>query len=430
MPGGPFARLARVVRNRAVMTFVDQGVVSAGNFLTGALLARHLSETEYGSYGVILETLLFLNGLQSALVVYPLTVRGASGKSGKAAGYATSALLFTLALLPLLGSSMAVGAVIGAGAKGPSASIAIGISAVAAMLLWQIQETFRRTLLADFRSGACIPGDAISYIGQLAAIWWLWKIGHLTLATTLISIGGTSAAAAIVQAMQIGLEPVTWSKLKACAADFWSLGRWTALTNSFGLVTGVGYFWTLRVFQGLIATAMFTIVALPLKLANPVILALGSLLVPAVSRSFHSGGLPAARRTALRYAGLGSIVLLPYFLLLVLIPTLPLALIFGRHSPYLSYAPLLRLYTINMIVYYGEFCLSSWLAGLGESRANFFAQCFNVLATLIITLPAGAVWGARGIILGGIAAGVVSGVAQLGVSFRFMAFTAANAAKE
>ena len=77
-------------------------------------------------------------------MIYPLTVRGASGKSGKASGYATSSLLFTLALLPLLGSSMFVGAILGSGVKGWPGSLAIGVSAAAAMMLWQIQETLRR----------------------------------------------------------------------------------------------------------------------------------------------------------------------------------------------------------------------------------------------------------------------------------------------
>ena len=370
------------------MTMADQGLVSAGNFLTGAFLARHLSETEYGAYGVILETLFFLNGLQGALVIYPLTVRGASGKEAKAADYASSSLLLTLALLPLLGLAMALGAAFGAGVKGPAAEIAIGLSAAAAMLLWQVQETLRRTLLAEFRSAACLPGDAISYFGQLLILWILWKSGRLTLAYTLTAVGATSAAAAVFQAIQIGLKPVTWSKLKKDAVDYWTLGRWTMLSHSLSLITSVGYMWTLRIFHGLVATAAFGVIAVPLKLANPILLGTSNLLIPAVSRSFHTGGLKAARHTAIRYASFGAATLLPYFFFLVVMPSLPLAVIFGWHSPYLTYAPLLRLFAIGMIIYYFEFCLSGWLAGLGESRQNFLAQLINAGVTLIIVLPA------------------------------------------
>ena len=77
-----------------------------------------------------------------------------------------------------------------------------------------------------------------------------------------------------------------------------------------------------------------------------------------------------------------------------------------------------------MVVYYGEFCLSGWLSGMGESRANFRAQGINALATLLIALPAGAIAGVRGIILGAVIAGTCSLIAQLWVSIRFMGFPA------
>src|SRR5688500_4624794 len=57
----------------------DQGVVSAGNFLTLVIVARALpARSEYGVFGLALECIFYFNTLQSALVGYPLTVRGAT----------------------------------------------------------------------------------------------------------------------------------------------------------------------------------------------------------------------------------------------------------------------------------------------------------------------------------------------------------------
>lgn len=417
---GRSAMLLRLARGRAMMTLADQGVVSAGNFLTGALLVRHLSQTQWGAYGVILETILFLNGLCSGLVVYPLTVRGASNHVSGARGYASASLLFTLALLPILGTAMAIAAALTAGGSNTSASLLIAISAVAAMALWQLQDTLRRTLLADLRPAACIPGDAVSYLGQLVILWILWKLGRLTLPAALLTIGATSAAAGVIQALQIGLTAVSWQKLRSYAADFWSLGRWTALSNSAGLATGVGYVWTLRYFHGLEATAAFAAMVLPLKLANPILLGTSNLLIPAVSRSNSTGGLRAAFHAAMKYWAVGAVLVLPYFALLVMIPSFCLAVLVGRQSPYLAYAPLLRLYTFSMIVYYIEFCLGGWLAGLGESRSNFHVQIVNAMATLLIALPATARFGMNGLVYGTVAAATISALAQVWVSFKFL----------
>lgn len=147
---------------------------------------------------------------------------------------------------------------------------------------------------------------------------------------------------------------------------------------------------------------------LPLKLANPILLGTSNLLIPAVSRSKSSGGHRAAFLSALKYWVTGGVLVLPYFALLVLIPSLILKLLVGRHSPYLADGALLRLYTLAMSVYFVEFCLAGWLAGLGESRSNFQVQVINAAATVLIVLPATALDGLRGLVYGSMAAAAIA----------------------
>jgi hypothetical protein len=62
--------------NRLILgALLDQGVVSAGNFLTNVMLARSLPASQYGVFALFLDAILFLNSLQAALLIYPLTVR-------------------------------------------------------------------------------------------------------------------------------------------------------------------------------------------------------------------------------------------------------------------------------------------------------------------------------------------------------------------
>src|SRR5271155_5105385 len=55
----------------------DQCAVSGGNFLTNLFLLRCLLPFEFGTYTLVLSTMLFFNNLQQAFVTYPLCVRGA-----------------------------------------------------------------------------------------------------------------------------------------------------------------------------------------------------------------------------------------------------------------------------------------------------------------------------------------------------------------
>ena len=108
--------------------------------------------------------------------------------------------------------------------------------------------------------------------------------GTLTLPWAFAVIGATSALAVLVQAVQIGVVRIALGELLEIARHFWELGRWTMLANLATLITTVGYTWTLRLSHGLEATAAFAAMIVPLKLANPLLMGIGNLLVPAVAR--------------------------------------------------------------------------------------------------------------------------------------------------
>ena len=60
---------------RASWTLVDQCVVSGGNFLVNVLLARALSEQDYGEFALFLGAIFLLRAIDYSLISYPLSVR-------------------------------------------------------------------------------------------------------------------------------------------------------------------------------------------------------------------------------------------------------------------------------------------------------------------------------------------------------------------
>jgi O-antigen/teichoic acid export membrane protein len=404
----------RLLTCRPLWTLADQGMVSVGNFLSGVILARHLPKTGYGAYALLLETMLFLNTLQSAVVTYPMSVRGATHEPHQVRRFASASLWITLALLPILGLAMGVGVFFGVNSLGSTADILpLAVCAVGAMLLWQLQETLRRSLMSELRFMACIPGDALSYLGQAILLWMLADSGKLTLPWAFVIIGATSGLAIVLQSLQIGLVRLRLREIAEIARDFWKLGNWTLLANLAGLITTIGYTWTLKIFRGLDATAAYAAMIVPLKLANPILIGIGNLLVPAVAKAAKRGGLSATIRIAVRYGLLGAGIIFSYYGLVAAFPHMVLAEVFGKHSPYLLEATPLRLYLINMCVMYVEFVLLAWLLGLGESRANGVSQIFYATLTLVVALPATALYGVYGLIAGNLVAATLCVLVQL-----------------
>ena len=135
---------------------VDQGCVSAGNFITTILLARALTPSEYGIYALLFALMLFAVTMHSAAIVYGLSLYGAAGERIQAL-VAASASFTWWGWEPFLGTRSDCRGLL---SGGPPASPWIFL----ALLLWQVQETTRRGLMSTLRHGDAVWGDALSGI--------------------------------------------------------------------------------------------------------------------------------------------------------------------------------------------------------------------------------------------------------------------------
>lgn len=402
------SRVRGVFERRATWVLIDQAVVSLGNFLTGNLLTRYLDKSENGIYGLLLETMLYLNSLQAAIIIYPLTIRGATGDGKNLGRLATASVIFTFVLLPLLGGATFY-SLYAIKSQEPTVVIeGLGIVTVAALLLWQVQETLRRGLIADLRMRDSVWSDAVRYIGQAGLMLVLALSGKLSLWSAMLVMAATSAASIAIQAMQIGLARVNWSELRAMAVDFWRLGQWMILSNALALVTTIGYWWTLMWTHGAEACGVFTALMLLFKLANPVMNGMSGLITPAVARAAAGSDHHEVRRIAMRYITFGAALLMPYFLILALAPRFSLRLFYSADSPYIVHVTELRLFVANFVCVYFSSVIIAWLAGLGHSRWNFYVQLWCIAATLVIGLPLTVKWGLYGVTIGGLTTSLVA----------------------
>jgi hypothetical protein len=135
---------------------------------------------------------------------------------------------------------------------------------------------------------------------------------------------------------------------------------------------------------------------------------MSGLIVPAVARSLRAEGPRPAARAAIGHGAFGAAVLLPWFLLAWIAPALMMRLLYGADSPYVAYAPLLRLLALNYAIMYVAMVLGAWLLGLHQSRLNFAGQVVYMAATLLIPVPATLLLGLKAMMVGAVAASCVN----------------------
>jgi O-antigen/teichoic acid export membrane protein len=383
--------------NRGQKTFwvaVDQAIASVGNFATTILVGRAAAAAQFGTFGMLMEVYVVFNSLQSALVVYPLTIRGAVLEKEALKRMASACLLFTIVLCIPLSLAMA-----GTTVLFNQASILVWVCI--AMILAQLQETLRRTLLAHLEFRAAIPGDAISYLLQAAVLYALLHEGRLNLRTAFIAMGATSGLAAIVQALQVGLRPIAVRDLRGLVADFWQLGRWILFSNLTSIATNLTYNWTLALAWGTTQVAYFTVIVSPMKVVNPLMTALASVIIPMVSRLRHQAGVHRAKVVGAKYAAIGFAVLVPYVLVILVFAGPCIRILYGNRPEYVGLGMYLRVFAISYSLGFIGNATLACANGLGNTRANFGAMLVNAILSLTVALPLAYLYGIKGIVVGG-----------------------------
>ncbi len=409
-------KLRAIWNSRSFWALGDQAILSAGNFFTNLAIYRRFSKTASGDYYIVLSFILFLNNLHMALVTYPLSITaGACGEADFRRRVRRS-VEFTL-----LGSVLFSAVIVW-----PTARIggwALVPWVVSALILWQLQETLRRAMMARLEYHRAVWGDLVSYAGQAAMVWALigqdtpvfWAFGIIAV---------TSAASIVVQFIQLqGHQRVAiapsdprWSEQ---AVEHWHFGKWVLLSNLTNILSVYATPWVIGYFQGTGGAAMFSAVILLLNASNPILASVAGLITPAVAKASAEQSIRAARQVARKYAIQGAVLLLPFYGLLLLFPGFMLSKFYKSTSPYVVLTGQLRAFVVVYAVTYASAMIASYLCGLGKSRFPFYGQAVNAICTCLVTLPLAAKFGVTGAAWGGL----LPVVAQLLVSLYYLRMT-------
>jgi O-antigen/teichoic acid export membrane protein len=374
-------------------TLADQSAVSLGNFLTQIVLARSLPRSEYGIFALLFGILMVLFTCQNGLIIYPLSLEGAVAEKIGLRKLASGSLILTL-LLAIPFSVFVLGATV------VLRITSLTWTALLAMLLWQVQEIYRRALMAHLRHRDAVWGDALSYMGQAAVLWLLAHERALTLERVFLVLAWTSAAAALLQLVQLGFAYISARDIKALARKYWSAGRWVLLTGMNDAGLRQVFPWALAFLYGPAEAASFQSVINLLGVSHPVLFSTSNLIIPAVAGARGKRGVRAAWQTSVRYGMIGGVCLVPYFSALLIWPRASLSLVYGALSPYANFATGLRLGVLAYAIAYCAVVVAAFLYGLGRSKDAFGASIGSTALALVPSAVLVPYYGATGAIAG------------------------------
>lgn len=360
-----------------LLAVVDQGAVSLGNFLMVFFLARVLVPTDYGVFAIFFGIMLLLNSIHAALVIYPLSLEAAVTRSEELATAVTTGFEVTVLLTSL--ESLVLGLACFVLHRWDLMAVT-----VVALLLWQMQETSRRGLTAQFRFREALDGDAVSYIGQFLAMVVLSSTHRLTLFNIFAVIGATSLLALVMQASRTGVVAPLDTNIGSSLRRYLRLGRWTVLSHMVAMVPAIPmYVCFVGMFFNYQDAGVMQALGNVLGITNPFLLAMLALIVPAAAKAHGEKGLAAAWEVSSKYGKRFAMVILPYYLALFLAPGLVTSLFYGLSSRYLRSALFLRWLVLAYAFTYVAQVMGGFLRAIERMEVDFAANTAAAVAVVI-----------------------------------------------
>jgi O-antigen/teichoic acid export membrane protein len=225
-----FAALSGLVRRYSHINLIllDQVIVSGGNFLTGILLARTLGIEEFGRFTLAWMVVLFIQSIQYGAIIAPLMSLGPNQPDKTRPAY-YGAVFTHQFLFAIVTALLALAIALGGGLIFPHwASNELILPLLAAILFSQTQDFLRRYLFTIERAHWSVIGDAIRYLGQIAALLALYTLTPIQISSHLALWVLALFAAISAVALLPALGKLDWSgtRLARTTREHWNFGKW------------------------------------------------------------------------------------------------------------------------------------------------------------------------------------------------------------
>jgi O-antigen/teichoic acid export membrane protein len=385
-------------RKESLIVLTDQIFVSGSNFLTTVMLATYLAPEEFGGFVLAWGVLLFLNGIQMALIVSPMQVRGPRLSRDESALYYDRvlqvALMFGLACVGLIAIS---GILLSLSIPGWTLGAVVVPLSVAALFVLS-QDYLRRYFLTIRRTRSALFNDLCTHGLRLCGLFTLGTMITMDATSALWVVSAASAVGLFIGIFQhegvMRLKVTQLRTFASVAFQHWDFGKWLVANNVAYWFGSQSVLYVVAVVLSVSAVGALNATLNVLGAANILFLSMETLMpVRAASayERFGQAGLDAYLRRALV---LGSLV------------TIGLAVIAGMWSEQwlrILYGETYRGYGWVIWWWGGYYLLGmlqrptiSALRVLGDTRSIYLASSTGALATMVLAYPVTKAYGLGG----------------------------------
>ena len=410
---------------QGVVSVLDRLIVAGTNFLTLVIVGRAAGVEALGVFALAWTAILAVTALQEAFVHSPYTVHVNAlpeGAARRCYGGAAATLQALTALVAALAAGLAALA-LHTSDPAPGTSAALGTGAALALVLAfpaaGLREFARRFLFARMETFAVIVLDATFSFLQLGGLLLLALTGTVTPAAALLIMAGSSLLPAVAWWTLKGRHLIARPGAEELRTAFWRharFGRWLGAGQMADLAVTHGVTWLLAALVGTAATGLFAAANSLVLVVNPLILGLGSVLLPRAARARHERGGAEVGRIVWKVTALLTAAVALVTLVVVLAGPSLVALLYAL-DPSRTIVLTVLLLALANLAGAASFAIDNGLMVVERQDVNFAASIIGLVVTFALALLLVPVWGVVGM-----AASVLGGT-LLNALFQFAAFS-------
>jgi O-antigen/teichoic acid export membrane protein len=390
---------------REMWALTDQAVISATNFLTSVMLLRFMGLREFGVFTLAWMSVLFVNSLQTALIVAPMMSIGPKQEEKDRPSYFGAVVFQELVLVSCCFVLVFV-AIKVSGSFFPHKNLLhLAFPLAVSAFAYQMQDFVRRYFFATRQNRRALADDVLSYLTQLPILFLLHHAGHLNSVIALWTMAGTS-----ILGLALGwfwMEPLefSWEWIKSISLRHWRVSRW--LTGSALLVWTSSNVFLLSapVYYGAAAAGVLKASQNLMGVTHVWFQGLDNIVPVETARRLRQGGVPSmlayTRSILMKWGGLT----LLFAIVMAAAPGFWLRLIYSPEMA--QYGYILRLFALLYVIIFLGGPLRAGLQALEFTAPIFWSYLAMTVLAVVFAVAFGKMLGICGALFGLIGAQVV-----------------------
>ncbi len=385
-------------RNKKLLIFVDQTLVSGSNFILGILLARYLGVEGYGRFALIWLIVLFFSSLQIACIISPMLTLGSKKSLLVLDKYLTSMIsmqfLFTLLSAVCLYAFFEIAVYF-------DEQWNIGdlkLYVIATTILFLFQDFVRRYFIIKLQYFKLIFVDSIAYLGQLVGTIYFIYTDNLELKSVLLVISLSFGLSFLLGYPQIKKISTTVVHKKLLFLRNWQFSKWLILTSVTEWGSGNMYIIIGSFFLGSWVAGLIRIMQNVMGIFHVIFIALDTFLSMKISIIYKKKGYSITYSIMQKYALYGLFAFFMFVVFGFLFDKKIINYLYG--AEYQNYAYLLSWFILIYLFIFLSLLLKIFLRAIEQTKLIFQATFLVTIFNLIIILPLIKIFGLDGVVVG------------------------------